>query len=518
MLILGTNTDVVYSQTISAPQSNAMGTSSKERGLIKEVLGPDLTLEIEENHSKLIRTGRPMIRASIVDPTIVEITQFDTMNFEIIGLKTGFTDLTLWFGEPDKSTDVEILRYRVRVAASTDVEEQRQLAYKELEEMINELFPNSSIELILVANKLLVRGQARDSEEATNIMSLVRRRGFNQGNNVNNFNSAQAPQASAIGNNRNAGASNASNIINMLRVPGEQQVLLKVRIAELSRSALRELGMDFSIKKDNLSISSGLGNSGNLVAILDGGEVSLMLRALSSNAYSKILAEPNLVTLSGRTASFISGGQFAVPTAVGIGGVQAATTFFQGFGTQLQFTPTVLDKDRIRLRVAPTFSSINSGNTVNGIPGLNTRSVSTTVDMREGQWLAVAGLIEGQQQGSKVRVPGIGDVPIGGMLFGKSSVKRDETELLILVSPQLVHPLDAESIPSILPGMDVLEPDNHDFFVKNQIESINAVDFRSTVQPNVHARMRRDAHNAKMGTRYRAAQDYYICSDHGFAE
>ncbi len=309
--------------------------------------------------------------------------------------------------------------------------------------MLNEFFPNSAVELVLVANTLIIKGQARDSEEAANILLLVRREAsrVQRSNNTNVDSTATVNQNTARRNN---------TVVNMLRVPGEQQVMLKVRVAELTRTALRELGLDFTLNNNSFSLSSNFGNAGNLISLLDNNDVSLLLKAVSSNGYSKVLAEPNLVTLSGRTASFIAGGQFAVPTAVGIGGIGAATTSFQGFGTQLQFTPTVLDKDRIRLRVAPTFSSLNNGNSVNGIPGLNTRSVFTTVDMREGQWLAIAGLIQDQQEGSKSRVPFLGDIPLGGAVFGKNNVKRDETELLILVSPQLVHPLEPEAAPRLL--------------------------------------------------------------------
>ena len=135
------------------------------------------------------------------------------------------------------------------------------------------------------------------------------------------------------------------------------------------------------------AFSSALGVTGAARAILDSTDVDIALDFLASNSYSKILAEPNLVTLSGQSASFISGGEFAVPTVVGVEGVGAATTSFRGFGTQVSFTPTVLDKDRIRMVVIPTVSSLNSDNSVNGIPGLDTRSVETTVDLREGQWL-----------------------------------------------------------------------------------------------------------------------------------
>jgi pilus assembly protein CpaC len=403
----------------------------------------------------------------------------------------------------------------VRVTAPTEIDNRRKREYGELEEKINELFPNSSIELVIVADKLLVRGQARDSEEATDIIALVRRQANNSNFGVNSVGISQGPAADPL---PGTAPLPTTNVISMLKVPGEQQVMLKVRVAEISRTAMRELGLDFSVTKKSFSFASTLGNAGNLVALLDNKDVSLMLSALSSNSYSKVLAEPNLVTLSGRPASFIAGGQFAVPTAVGVSGVQAATTFFQGFGTQVRFIPTVIDKDRIRLRVAPTFSTLNTANSVNGIPGLNTRSVYTTVDMREGQWLAIAGLIQDQQQGSKVRVPFLGDIPIGSAVFGKNSVQRDETELLILVSPQLVHPLEPDAAPQVLPGMEVTEPNNKDFFLGGNIEGRQNCDHRSTVWPAEQAAVRRAVSQSKRESRYRPTQQYYVPTPHGFSE
>src|SRR5262249_25463264 len=157
--------------------------------------------------------------------------------------------------------------------------------------------------------------------------------------------------------------------------------MLKVRIAELSRTALREMGSTFLASSPNgdFSFASTLGITGAASAVLNSTDVFLAIQALSTNAYSKILAEPNLVTLSGQPAYFIAGGEFAVPTVVGVQGAAAATTNFRGFGTQLAFTPTILDKDRIRLRVAPSFSTLNTDNSVNGIPGLNSRALITTV-------------------------------------------------------------------------------------------------------------------------------------------
>jgi pilus assembly protein CpaC len=492
---------------------DSMQKSAKEREFISEVIDSDLKLEMEQNHSKLLRTRSPVSRTSITDSSVIEVTQFDPSNLEIIAIKEGTTDLTLWFGEDTNNISKNILRYRVTVSKSMDAVQRRQSEYKELEEKLNEFFPNSSVELVLVAQSLIVRGQARDSEDAANILALIRR----QVGGLISGNSQTAQDVSGVGGSSNNGGG-FGRVINMLRVPGEQQVLLKVRVAELTRTALRELGVDMSVTKSGGSFSSSFGNAGNLVSLLDGNDVSLMMKAVSSNGYSKVLAEPNLVTLSGRSASFIAGGQFAVPTAVGLGGVQAASTSFQGFGTQLQFTPTVIDKDRVRLQVAPTFSSLNNGNKVNGIPGLNTRSVHTTVDMREGQWLAIAGLIQDQQGGSRARLPFLGDLPLAGAMFGKNQVQRDETELLILVSPQLIHPLEDRAIPSILPGMEVSEPNNKEFFVNNRIEGKPQQDFRSTVWPNEVADVQRASRSNKTQSQHRQSQRFYLQTKHGFSD
>ena len=316
-----------------------------------------------------------------------------------------------------------------------------------------------------------------------------------------------------------------SSVVNLLHVPGEQQVMLKVRIAEISRNSLRELGMDFSIIKSNWSLSNFIGGAGNITAILDNGDVNLFITAFSTNGYGKILAEPTLVTLSGQTADFIAGGEFAVPTTVGVQGVGAVSTTFRGFGTQLSFTPTVIDKDKIRLHVSPSFSSVNEDLTVDGIPGLDLRAADTTVDLREGQWLAIAGLIQDEQGGTRGRVPLVGDIKLVGAMFGNQSISRNETELVILVSPELVHPLEPEQVPLFLPGMEVTDPTGKEFFLHQQIEGIPGHDFRSTVWParrhqlqhgNVEAR--RAYRSEKNNPCFQDSQSYYLSGPQGFSE
>jgi pilus assembly protein CpaC len=227
-------------------------------------------------------------------------------------------------------------------------------------------------------------------------------------------------------------------------VPGEQQVMLKVRVAELSREAR------LKINHCNLDTESCNG-SAVFNSVLSADDLKLALQAVGTTCYAKILAEPNLVTLNGKPANFFAGGEFPVGGPVGCGGANAQ---FRAFGTQLTFTPTIIDKDRIRLTVSPSFSSLNPSLSVQGVPGVSNRSVSTTVDLRAGQWLAIAGLLQDQQCGMKKPMPVMGHLPVVGSLFCRADAERHETELIVLVSPTLVHPLDALEAPMVLPGME----------------------------------------------------------------
>jgi pilus assembly protein CpaC len=495
----------------------------KEANLLDMVIDPELVLHIHPTRSKIVRTRQPVTRVAITDPSVLEINQFGPQEFEFIGRRSGETTLTLWFTAADGLES--IIRYLVRVASDQAQQERAEVEYALLQDRINELFPNSQVQLMPVADKLVLRGQARDAEEAAQILALVRGGGYGEGYGggfVGLNPAASGPVA------RLPGAEDLApmNIVNLLTVPGEQQVMLKVRIAELSRSSLRDLGVNFDALVDgDWGLSNFITQGANIAAIFDAGDYELFVKAFASNGNGKILAEPTLVTLSGYTATFIAGGEFAVPTAVGVDGVSAATTTFRGFGTQVYFTPTVLDKDRIRLHVSPSFSSLNTRNSVQGIPGLDTRAVNTTVDLREGQWLAIAGLIQDEQQGSRSRIPFIGDVPLIGALFGNQQVQRGETELVVLVSPELVHPLEQCHCPFILPGMSMTEPTNHDFWFSLQIEGDPNVHHRSTVWPQYRHQMheawvraRRDAHRGyKQQPAFDTHQDAYLCTPHGFS-
>jgi pilus assembly protein CpaC len=463
-----------------------------------EVIQQTGEFSVQVHRSKLLRTAKDIYRTAVVDDGVLEIVQFTPREISLIGRSQGATHVTFWFDDPA----AQPVTYLVKVepdAGQVKIDEEK---YQLLEDMLNEMFPDSKVHLQLIANKLVVRGQARDSEEASQIMALIRAQGTGQGgaggggiggNGFGGINEGQAADP-LLDNATGAARRSTYQIINMLRVPGVQQVALRVKIAELNRTAARNFGLNLQGRVDISSATEGsklllnsiLGNGGKtapaILANFDGDDISVGLSTLSEAGVIKLLSEPTLVTLSGNPATFIAGGEFAVPTIVGSAGLNAVTTDFRAFGAIISFLPTVVDKDRIRLQVAPEFSQINSDLTVNGTPGLKVRAATTTVEMREGQTLAIAGLLD-----ESINANTAGDIPFLSKWIGKRGVTRAETELIILVTPELVHPLEPEEVPP-LPGFDVTEPTNKQFYFHGDIEGNPTMDYRSTVWPRLKKR------------------------------
>ncbi len=496
-------------------------TKEKVHQLVDRIYESEVELSVQQRHSKILKMKMDVFRVAIADPTKIEVVAFGAQEVEVIGKETGTTTMTLWLGQ---EANPQILSVQVKVEGDNSIEDLRRMEYGEFQKMINEFFPNSKIQLIPFADKLIVRGQARDEQEATQIITIIRARSGSSSLGGGNGTGSLFADGQAADPFPEGAVLPEATVIDMMKVPGEKQVMLKVRIAQIDRSAARSASTDLIVRSGDFGWSqlfSGVaqqlanGGTGLVTASLTSSDVDLFISALAQNGYAKILAEPNLVTISGRAANFISGGEFAVPTVVGVGGAQAATTTFKGFGTQLSFLPTVLDKDRIRLQVTPTFSTVNPALSVNGILGIDTQSVSTTVDMREGQVFAIAGLIQEQQRGDLNRVPFVGDLPLVGPLFSNKAVSRDETELIILISPELVHPMEAEDAPTVLPGMEVTEPGDLDFFFLNNIEGKPDVHHRSTVwymqKKRIHQQQKDFIHQTK-------SDKYYINGDYGFSD
>lgn len=471
-----------------------------------EVIQQSGEFSVQVHRSKLLRTVKDIYRTAVVDDAVLEIVQFTPREISLIGRSQGSTHVTFWFDDPA----LQPVTYLVTVEPDSGQVKIDEEKYQLLEDMINEMFPDSKIHMQLIANKLVVRGQARDSEEAFQIMTLIRAQGMGMGGGgggggmggggfggINEGMAADPLSDSATGSARRSNY----QIINMLRVPGVQQVALRVKIAELNRTAARNFGLNLQGRIDVSSSTNGskillnsilgggstggaggVGAAPAILANFDGDDIAVGLNTLSQHGVIKLLSEPTLVTLSGNPATFIAGGEFAVPTIVGSAGLNAVTTDFRAFGAIISFLPTVVDKDRIRLQVAPEFSQINSGLTVNGTPGLKVRAATTTVEMREGQTLAIAGLLEDNMNANTA-----GDVPFLSKWIGRRGVTKAETELIILVTPELVHPMEPEEVPP-LPGFDVSEPTNSQFYIHGDIEGNPTMDYRSTVWPRLKKR------------------------------
>jgi pilus assembly protein CpaC len=234
-------------------------------------------------------------------------------------------------------------------------------------------------------------------------------------------------------------------------------------------------------------IGPELGSNSTAFGIFPTARMDIILRALRQNAVLRILAEPNLVSLSGHEASFLAGGEFPVPVAQGGAfGAGNISVQYKQFGVQLNFVPYIQDDDVIRLEVRPEVSSIDNslGTTlvVGGepTPGINTRRVHTTVQMREGETLALAGLLQVELEANTNRVPGLGDLPYIGPLFSNTSHNKQEKELLVLVTPFLVSPMNACDVPA-LPGAEIQDPNDLEFYFLNRIEGRTGRPFRSTM-------------------------------------
>lgn len=441
----------------------------------------DEELEVIHRRSQLVVTRNRISRWAISDPSIMDILQYSPNEISIIGLNLGTTHLTLWFeGEKDP------LIYRAEVIRDPNWEDRRREDYGKLERELQVLFPNSQVFLVPLTWRVIVKGQARDQEEAAQILQVVRAEwiarnyggingygndygngygagGFGGGNG-GGAGGAVDWNAGGFGNNQN---NNNQMVINMLEIPGEQQVMIHVRIAQLDRTQLRRFGIDLNylINGGRHVLGATIGGAAsNLSGIFENGEVSVLIDWLASNRTAKILAEPTITVLSGHAASFLAGGEFAVPTIVGVGGAQGTTTTFRGFGTSLIVTPTIIDKDLIRMRIVPEFSAINSSNSSGGVPGLNTRRATTTVQLREGQTIALAGLFSHQSSVEVTRIPFLGELPyIGPKLFNAKEANMGETELLFLVTPEIVRPMEQDEVPP-LPGFYVTHPNDTELY------------------------------------------------------
>lgn len=524
---------------------------------IKDVVQPANSIEVVVTRTSLLRLKKAPKRVQVANPAVASYVVVAPTELSILGERVGVTVLTLWFeDEKDKGKETSVA-YAILVEPDQEIKERVERIYKELEKEINRAFPESRVSLILVGDKLMVTGQAKSMDEANQIMHVVRANSPLSPQDRNGANAARVPvdlvqpdDASILeqGNAPRQGqgqvnfeAAGARQVINMLRVPGDQQVQLQVTVAEVDRSAGRSIGLNFNIFNNNglqvgasttgqirPALGLGIGNSftsftngglgnvvpqgvlNNLPVALDNGQIQLAINALREMHYAKTLAEPALVAMNGQSANFQAGGLLPLPYVTGYTNYGLQGVNFMPIGVQLNFTPYILGRDRLRLQVSAEVSErdLTLGSTViNGssVPALSTRNFQTTVELQEGQTLAVAGLLQNRAAGNSARTPFFADVPIVNRLMGIDRLQSSEQELVILVTPRLVGALDPDKV-GPLPGSDLYEPSNIEFYLMGRIESRRNKDFRAPVMTDMHRRLN-----------YLKCQEFYMNGPTGHA-
>ena len=274
-------------------------------------------------------------------------------------------------------------------------------------------------------------------------------------------------------------------VLNMMQVGGGQQVILTAKISEVSRNSLRELGVhtEFGGSSGDGSWSvitnAVLGNKfGNFELNPSGFDlIKLRIQALEKKGLAKTLAEPNLIALSGQEASFLAGGEVPIPVAQtsGVGTTPIITVDYKEFGVGLKFTPTVMSSNKINLKINTEVSSIDSSLLTElgggiSVPGFTTRRAGTTVEIADGQSFAIAGLIQSDMNNAIQQIPGLGDIPVLGALFRSTDFKRNETELVIVVTPQLVTPVPGKKLS--YPTDNFIPPDSFDQYLLGKLGKV----------------------------------------------
>ena len=406
-------------------------------------------ITISSGKSIVIRSDSPIKRVSIANPDIADFILLSPQEIYITAKAAGTTNLTLWQDS--------------RVTAIYDLVVGYDIA--ELKRQLHENLPEEKELKVTAANKsITLSGKVTNAASLSQALALAR---------------AYAPDG---------------NILNLVGVGGVHQVMLEVRVAEMSRSLTRRLGINiFFNKGDNFAVST-LGGLADLVSpdsaeLLTGAlgwqvspAVNALFRfdtgsatwtglvdALKEDGLIKVLAEPALMTLSGQSAHFLAGGEFPVPVPQGLGTVAIE---YKSFGVGLAFTPTVLSKNKINIQVNPEVSDLDFTRAVQFqgfvVPGLRTRRVSTTIELADGQSFAIAGLLSENIRSISSKFPILGDIPILGALFQSKSFQKEETELIIIVTPHLVKPLDLENQP--LPTDYYVEPNDLEFYLFGMLE------------------------------------------------
>ncbi|NKX44191.1 type II and III secretion system protein family protein [Roseicyclus persicicus] len=385
------------------------------------------TLSVPMNRAVVVESDLLFAEISVANPSIADIATLSERTIYVLGRAPGRTTMTLLGADGALIANIE-------VQVVPDV--------AELRERLREILRGEQIEVRTANDGIVLSGTVSSGRVVERAMELADR---------------YAP----------------GRVSNLMLVGGSQQVMLQVRFAEMSRTVRQELGVRLGLTEDAGGTGSTFSGSSappsgvlSVASTFGNVRMNIMLEALETEGLVRTLAEPNLTALSGQTASFLAGGEFPVPTRDEDGSVAVQ---FQPFGVELEFTPTVVDDDIINLSLGATVSSIDAeipGNE-SGLPGLRTREASTTVELRDGESFAIAGLLQDDFRDSIGQVPWLGDLPVLGALFRSASYQREQSELVIIVTAHMVTPVRGEAL--ALPTDRVTIPTANQLFLQGRL-------------------------------------------------
>ncbi|PWT80268.1 MAG: hypothetical protein C5B44_05540 [Acidobacteria bacterium] len=382
--------------------------------------------------SRVINFDRPVGRFSVSNPEIAEAVLVTPDQVLVNGKAFGQVNFIAW-----EQTGGQYLVFDVFVRANLSL----------IDSQIRALFPKEDIRLSQANGSVVLSGNVSNPTIATQAQAVVEAAGFKS--------------------------------VNMLASPvkDSSQVQLQVRVAEVSRNRMKDFGTSYSYQGGSSGVYANSGGgpstlgtvtngilSGSLSSALNlfvmGGNTMSMIRALQQQGALRELAEPNLIAMDGQQASFLAGGEFPVPVIQGSGDRSAVSIIFKEYGVRLNFKPTIIDEDHIRLELEPEVSTIDFANGVKFdgflIPGLRTRRAKTGVELRDGQSFALAGLLDNSESRTLSRVPVLGDIPVLGNLFRSKNFQKNETELMFIVTAQMVKPVNRDDLPQMR-GIDGLK-------------------------------------------------------------
>lgn len=411
--------------------------TSLANGLRVVKRGTSVTLDVPMNRAVVVESDDPFAELSIANPNIADISSLSDRTIYVLGKSPGLTTLTLLDASGKLITNVN-----VRVAADVS----------EFKERLRQILPGEQIEVRTANDGIVLSGNVSSAARLQRALDLAER---------------YAPE----------------RVSNLMNVGGVQQVMLKVRFAEMQRSVSKALHSSVALGGSSgtagetgqwLQGNNGLGNpvevkdgiAGALAFQFGVGslQVGLLLEALERKGVVRTLAEPNLSALSGQEAKFLAGGEYPIPVAQDGGTVSIE---FKPFGIELNFVPRVVDGDLINLELKAAVSAVDTSNsiTANGldVAAFSRRETSTTVELRDGESFAVAGLVQDDFLDQTSQVPWIGDVPVLGALFRSADYQRNQTELVIIVSAHLVTPTRGEALS--LPTDRIKPPSESELFL-----------------------------------------------------